>query len=141
MIYAFLGHYCITHQSAFISAQTAGALMLVFSCFAIVGFATTWGPLPWVVCAEIFAPRWKAVGMGLATGTNWIFSFLIGFFTFAITQRIGYGLGWLFSGAILAGGVFVLLAVPETAGKSLEEIDKEILDGVKAWETRKRRVE
>lgn len=111
--------------------------MVVFTCLAIVGFATTWGPLAWVVCAEIFPPRWKAFGMGAATATNWTFNFLIAFFTAGITDRIHYGLGWVFAGAILCGAVFVWFCVHETAGKSLETIDKEIEEGMKPWKSKK----
>ena len=121
------------------SPSSAGAAMVVFTCLAIVGFATTWGPLAWVVCAEIFPPRWKAAGMGTATATNWTFNFLIGCFTKAITAKIGYGLGWVFAGNIIVGAWFVWFFVHETQGKSLDEIDREILDGKPAWKSKKGR--
>lgn len=107
--------------------------MVVFTCLAIAGFATTWGPLPWVVCAEIWTPRWKGAGMGVATATNWTFNFLIGFFTSKITDEIGYGLGWVFGASILVGAFFVHFFVPETKDKSLEQIDREILEGKPVW--------
>jgi hypothetical protein len=65
------------------------------------------------------------------------FNFLIGFFTSAVTDRIHYGLGWVFAGAIICGAWFVWFFVHETAGKSLEAIDREILDGVKPWNSKK----
>lgn len=43
----------------------------------------------------------------------------------------------MFAGAIIVGVWFVLLCVHETAGKSLEQIDREILDGVKPWNSKK----
>ena len=113
--------------------------MVLFTCLAIVGFATTWGPLAWVVCAEIFPPRWKGIGMGVATATNWTFNFLIAFFTSSITAEIGYALGWVFAGSIGLGALFVWFFVHETQGKSLEEIDLEILSGGKAWKSQKGR--
>jgi SP family sugar:H+ symporter-like MFS transporter len=111
--------------------------MVLFTCLAICGFATTWGPLAWVVCAEIFPSRWKGAGMGVATATNWTFNFLIGFFTTSITAEIGYDLGWVFSGSIIVGSLFVWFCVHETQGKSLEEIDLEILSGDKPWKCQK----
>jgi SP family sugar:H+ symporter-like MFS transporter len=135
-LYAFFGHYCVS-QTGPISANSAGIAMVIFTCMAILGFATTWGPLAWVVCAEIFPPQWKATGMGAATATNWTFNFLIGFFTKKVTASIGYGLGWVFAGSILVGATFVWVFVHETQGKSLEEIDREILEGSPAWRSRK----
>ncbi|KIW05347.1 hypothetical protein, variant 2 [Verruconis gallopava] len=136
MMYAFFGQYCI-QQLCPLSPSATGTAMVAFSCLAIFGFATTWGPLTWVVCSEIFPTRWKAIGMGVATATNWAFNFLIGFFTTEITDRIHYGLGWVFAGAIICGSCFVWFCVHETAGKSLEAIDKEILDGTRPWNSRK----
>ncbi|KIW05346.1 hypothetical protein, variant 1 [Verruconis gallopava] len=135
-MYAFFGQYCI-QQLCPLSPSATGTAMVAFSCLAIFGFATTWGPLTWVVCSEIFPTRWKAIGMGVATATNWAFNFLIGFFTTEITDRIHYGLGWVFAGAIICGSCFVWFCVHETAGKSLEAIDKEILDGTRPWNSRK----
>ena len=106
--------------------------MVAFACLAIIGFATTWGPLTWVVCAEIYPLRYKASAMAMATGTNWAFNFLIGFFTPFITKAIGYSFGYVFGAATLAMVVFVFFFVPETAGKSLEDIDYMMSTGTKA---------
>lgn len=115
--------------------KMAGSVMVTFSCLAIVGFATTWGPLPWAVCAEIYPAQYRATCMALATAANWIFNFLIGFFTPFITASIGYKFGFIFAATILAGAVFVFAFVHETKDKSLEAIDQMILNGVKPWKS------
>jgi MFS transporter, SP family, sugar:H+ symporter len=107
--------------------------MVVFSCLAIIGFATTWGPLPWVVCAEIYPAQYRAICMAMATASNWTFNFLIGFFTPFIADHIGYSLGFVFAVAIMFGSLFVWGFVHETKGRSLEAIDTMILNGVEAW--------
>ena len=117
------------------SVKTAGAVMVAFSCLAIVGFATTWGPLPWAVCAEIYPAQYRATCMAIATAANWTFNFLIGFFTPFITAAIGYSYGFVFAGVILAGASFVYLCVHETKDRSLEAIDQMILNGVKPWKS------
>lgn len=117
------------------NVKMAGSVMVTFSCLAIVGFATTWGPLPWAVCAEIYPAQYRATCMALATAANWIFNFLIGFFTPFITASIGYKFGFIFAATILAGAVFVFAFVHETKDKSLEAIDQMILNGVKPWKS------
>jgi hypothetical protein len=115
------------------SVKTAGAVMVAFSCLAIVGFATTWGPLAWTVCAEIYPAQYRATCMAIATASNWTFNFLIGFFTPFITASIGYSYGFVFASVILLGSSFVYLFVHETKGRSLEAIDQIILNRVKPW--------
>ena len=105
--------------------------MVIFACLAIVGFATTWGPLPWVVCAEIYPLQYRATAMAIATASNWSWNFMIGFFTPFITKAIGYSYGYIFATCTFASALFVFFAVPETAGKSLELIDQMFLVGVK----------
>lgn len=109
--------------------------MVAFTCLAIVGFATTWGPLPWAVCAEIYPAQYRATSMAFSTASNWIFNFLIAFFTPFITKAIGFQFGYVFAAALLAGAVFVFAMVHETKDKSLEAIDQMILDGVKPWKS------
>lgn len=115
--------------------KQGGAVLVVFTCFAIVGFATTWGPLPWAVCAEIYPAQYRATSMAFSTGSNWTFNFLIAFFTPFITKAIGFKFGFVFAAALLAGAVFVFAMVHETKDKSLEAIDQMILDGVKPWKS------
>src|ERR1700761_344075 len=118
-----------------LSKSEAGGFMVVFSCFAIIGFATTWGPLPWVICAEIYPIQYRATCMALATASNWTWNFLIGFFTPFITNALGYSFGYVFAAAILAGAFFVHFFVHETSGKSLESIDRMILERVRPWKS------
>lgn len=75
--------------------------------------------------------------MGAATATNWTFNFLIAFFTTKITRAIGFKLGFVFGACIITGAWFVHFFVHETAGKSLEEIDAEILGGGRALDSKK----
>lgn len=65
LIFAFVGHfelYNIAHPSA-----SAGNVLIVFTCFFICAFATTWGPLVWAVVGELYPARYRATCMALAT--------------------------------------------------------------------------
>ncbi|CZS92153.1 hypothetical protein WAI453_000109 [Rhynchosporium graminicola] len=105
------------------SAKTAGTVMIVFACLFIVSFAATWGPLVWACIGEMFPYRYRAVGMALATSANWIFNFLLAFFTPFITNDIDFAYGYVFAGCNLAAFFLVYFFLIESSGKTLEEVD------------------
>lgn len=101
-----------------------GAGMIVVTCIFIFAFATTWGPGVFVVISETYPLRIRSKGMGIANAFNWIWGFLISFFTPLITFKIRFAYGFVFFGCVLSAGLFVFLMVPETKGLSLEDVDK-----------------
>jgi SP family sugar:H+ symporter-like MFS transporter len=106
------------------TAKTAGTVMIVFACFFIVGFATTWGPLVWACIAEMFPYRYRAVGMAFATSANWFWNFMLAFFTPFITGDIQFAYGYVFAGCNLAAFFVVFFFLVESSGKTLEEVDQ-----------------
>jgi SP family sugar:H+ symporter-like MFS transporter len=105
-------------------------VLIVFTCLFIVSFATTWGPLVWAVVAELYPARYRAPCMALATASNWLWNFLISFFTTFITNDIGYWYGLVFGGSCLFLAGFVFFFVIESKDRSLEEIDTMYVLGV-----------
>ncbi|KAF2100825.1 general substrate transporter [Rhizodiscina lignyota] len=129
LIFASVGHFALD-QSFPQNTPQAGAAMIVFACLFIAGFAMTWGPLVWTVVGEIYPTRYRAKCMGLATASNWIWNFLISFFTPYITTAIDYRYGYVFASMCFAGAVFVYFFVCESQGRTLEEIDTMYIMGV-----------
>ncbi|KAK6409247.1 hexose transporter hxt5, partial [Oleoguttula sp. CCFEE 5521] len=125
LIYSLVGSLALGDGN-----KAAGTVLIVFSCLFIVAFATTWGPLVWSVVAELFPARYRAPGMALATASNWLFNFLISFFTQFITRDIGYWYGMVFGGSCLFLAGFVFFFVIESKDRSLEEIDTMYVLGV-----------
>ncbi|KKY15902.1 putative hexose transporter hxt13 [Phaeomoniella chlamydospora] len=121
-IYAFVGHYQLDHADP-TSTPQAGNIMIVFTCLFICAFATTWGPLVWAIVGELYPARYRAVSMALATASNWLFNFLISFFSTMITSEIDYLYGLVFGGCCFALFFIVYFFVIETKDRSLEEID------------------
>ncbi|KAL1631845.1 hexose transporter hxt5 [Neofusicoccum ribis] len=121
-IYAFVGHYKLPNGDGTNNAQ-AGQVMIVFTCLFIVAFAITWGPLVWAVVAELYPARYRATCMALATASNWLFNFLISFFSTFITNDIDYFYGLVFGGSCFALFWIIYFFMIETKGRSLEEID------------------
>ncbi|TDZ54572.1 Hexose transporter 2 [Colletotrichum trifolii] len=121
-VYAFVGHFALDRANPS-NSPTAGAVLVAFSCLFIAGFATTWGPLVWAVVAELYPARYRAPAMALATASNWLWNFLMSFFTRYITDAIDYLYGLVFAGCCAALAVIVFFFVIESKDRTLEEID------------------
>ncbi len=101
-----------------------GASVLVLTLCAIACYAMTLAPLTWVLIAEIFPNRLRSLGVSAAVSALWISSFALTYSFPFINRAIGSAGGFFLYGAIcLAGAVFVFFFVPETKGRTLEEIE------------------
>ncbi|KAF2156565.1 general substrate transporter [Myriangium duriaei CBS 260.36] len=122
MIYSLVGHFMLNNEDPQ-STPVAGNILIVFSCLFIVAFATTWGPLVWAIVAELYPARYRAQCMALATASNWLWNFLISFFTTVIVEAIHWLYGLVFAGSSLALFFIVYFFLIESKDRSLEEID------------------
>ncbi|QRV98979.1 Sugar (and other) transporter [Ceratobasidium sp. AG-Ba] len=117
--------------------QGIGKLMIVSACLFILGYASTWAPGVWILIGETFPTRTRAKQGALATASNWVWNFLIAFFTPLITRRIAYRYGFIFASCNLLGAVVVYLFLYESSGLSLEAVDVMYNDvNVKPWTSR-----
>jgi len=106
----------------------------------IAGFALSWGPVVWVLLAEIFPNSIKGKAMSLAVAAQWISNFLVTQ-TFkvldgstALNTMFNHGLAYfLYGGASILAALFVIRYVPETKGHSLEAIQLLWQGGRAAW--------
>ena len=121
--------------NAGISSKGAGNCMIVFACFYIFCFATTWAPVAYVIISESYPLRIKAKAMSIACAANWIWGFLIGFFTPFITSDIHFYYGYVFMGCMVFAFFYVYFFVPETKGLTLEEVDEMYAEGVLPWKS------
>lgn len=89
----------------------------------ITGFALGWGPTPWLVMSEIFPTRVRGLGSALCVLTNWTCAFIVTkTFQTLMDAITSAGTFWMFSGLCALNVIFTALFVPETKGKTLEEI-------------------
>jgi len=94
----------------------------------IAFFSLGWGPLPWLITAEVLPVRAKGLGGGIATAFNWFFAFLTTKEFEDLELALDkFGTFWLFAGISFVGVIFVFFFLPETKGKSLEAIEAELL--------------
>jgi sugar porter (SP) family MFS transporter len=117
VIYIFLG------ASYFF--EWKGLVVLVLVMTAIAAYAMTLAPITWVVLSEIFPNRLRGAAMAVATTALWIACFILTY-TFPILNNLlnASGTFWLYAFICLAGFLFILKKLPETKGKTLEEIEK-----------------
>ncbi|XP_069974092.1 solute carrier family 2, facilitated glucose transporter member 8-like [Penaeus vannamei] len=89
----------------------------------IAAFSFGFGPIPWLMMSELFPANIRESASGLSTMTNWAMSFIVTYFFESIRDAIHeYGVYWLFGGICAVSLVFCVLVVPETKGKTLQEI-------------------
>ncbi|KAF3047679.1 hypothetical protein E8E12_011341 [Didymella heteroderae] len=110
------------------SYATEGWVAVTFLFFYMFSFGATWGPVPWAMPSEIFPSSLRAKGVALSTCSNWFNNFIIGLITPPLVQNTGYGAYTFFAVFCLLAFVFTFFFIPETAGKSLEEMDRVFQD-------------
>ncbi|CAH0584046.1 unnamed protein product [Chrysodeixis includens] len=119
-VYFFLQQ---THGADADIVQNISWLPLVSLSFFIIAFSLGFGPIPWMMAGELCRIDIKAF-VGSTAGTlNWLLSFTVTSTFNSLNTAIGAGqVFWLFAGIMLVGFVFIFFIVPETKGKSVEEI-------------------
>ncbi len=117
------------------TSKSVGNGMIFLACLFIFCFASTWAPVCFVVISEIYPIRIKSKAMALAMASNWMWGFLISFFTPFITSAIGFAYGYVFTGCLVFAAFFCYFIVPETRGLSLEQVDDLYAADVKPWKS------
>lgn len=123
---ALAGIYTLLGLSYFF--HFTGFVMIIWVVLAIGFYAMSLGPVTWVLLSEIFPNRVRGVAMAVCTAALWVASFLLTY-TFPFLNS-GLGTGgtfMLYAGICLAGSLFVWRRIPETKGKSLEELENELV--------------
>ncbi|KAI0602934.1 general substrate transporter [Biscogniauxia sp. FL1348] len=103
------------------SAAAKGAAVGLFTYIA--SFGATWLPLPWLYPAEINPIKTRAKANAVSTCTNWLFNFLIVMVTPIMIANIGWGTYLFFAVVNACFLPIIYFFYPETARRSLEEID------------------
>ncbi|KAJ5097584.1 Major facilitator superfamily domain general substrate transporter, partial [Penicillium angulare] len=134
IVFASVGHFSLDVKTP-ANTPGAGKAMVVFACLFITGFAMTWGPMVWAIVAELYPSRYRARAMALATASNWLWNFLIGFFTPFITGDIDFAYGYVFAGCLFFAVLVVYFFVIEGKDKTLEEMDMMYVMRVPPWKS------
>jgi SP family sugar porter-like MFS transporter len=117
-IYAVLGTMYFFHIQ--------GLPLLIMVITAIACYSMSLAPVTWVILSEIFPNRFRGTAMAIATFSLWAACFILTY-TFPILNQLlkASGTFWLYGIICLLGFLFIFRKLPETKGKSLEEIEHE----------------
>jgi SP family xylose:H+ symportor-like MFS transporter len=113
------------------NAHAVGTWALVTVVVYIAGFSLSWGPVTWVLLAEIFPNSIKGKAMAIAVAAQWIanlfvsWSFKVLDGNSALNAAFNHGFAyWIYAAVSLVAALFVWRFVPETKGRSLEAIQE-----------------
>lgn len=99
------------------------ALCVVAVCADVSFFSIGLGPITWVYSSEIFPMRLRAQGSSLAVSVNRLVSGVVAMTFLTISRKISFGgVFFVLGGIMVVATIFFYLLLPETKGKSLEEI-------------------
>lgn len=105
--------------------STSPILIVVFLSIYVAFYSFTWAPLTWVIVGEIFPLAIRGLASGAASSLNWVGSFLVGLLFPIMTAYFSQQLVFAIFGIIcLVGVLFVKICLPESKGRTLEEIEK-----------------
>lgn len=107
--------------------QGLPVLLLVLA--AIGCYAMSLAPVTWVVISEIFPNRIRGAAISVAVTALWIACFILTYTFPILNTKLGSaGTFWLYAVICVAGFIYIFAKLPETKGKSLEQIEKELVD-------------
>jgi MFS transporter, SP family, sugar:H+ symporter len=136
MVFASVGHFALDRNDP-TNTPSAGIAMVCFACFFILGYASTWAPMVWTIIAELYPSEYRARAMSLAVAANWLWNFLLAFFTPFITGAIDFRFGYVFAACLFVSAIMVYFTVIEGKDRTLEQLDTMYVRKVKPWESSK----
>lgn len=129
---AALGAFFYIQDTDEETAKTIGWLPLTSLCIYIFAFSVGFAPVPWILASEVYSKEMSPIASPLSGAFSWGLAFVLTVTFNSVSEAIGIGQTfWIFAGFSALGGIFVLLMVPETKGKSMSEIQR-MLSGEKA---------
>ena len=109
--------------------EVNGIFMVILVVAAIACYAMTLGPVTWVLLSEIFPNKVRGVAMATGTFALWMASFILTYTFPLLNKALGTaGTFWIYTAICSIGFFFFLFRMPETKGKSLEQLEKEMID-------------
>jgi MFS family permease len=106
-----------------------GLPMLLLVLAAIACYGTSLAPITWVVISEIFPNRVRSAAMAIAVSALWLACFVLTYTFPILNGKLGAaGTFWLYCVVCVAGFLLIYFRLPETKGKTLEEIETELVD-------------
>lgn len=115
-------------EGYFFHIDKLGIFIVLLTLSSVAVYSLTLAPIVWVILSEIFPNRIRGAAMSITAVALWIGNFSLTFTFPSIKEHIGWTLNfWLYAVICIIGFIVILLRLPETKGKSLEQIEKELI--------------
>jgi SP family arabinose:H+ symporter-like MFS transporter len=118
--------------------ELSATLLLIFICTFVASHAIGQGAVIWVFLSEIYPNRVRAYGQSWGTSTHWVFAAIITLVTpFFIDDKEGimrdnlWNIYYFFAGMMVLQLIWAIIYMPETKGRTLEELEKDLVDHAK----------
>ena len=120
--------FCLGYLTYAYSIATPSAIGVLIAIIGFIGFfALSFSPLMFVVTAEMYPSRIRGTAMALSTGISWACAFIVVQFYPWMEATMGANVAFgIFAALILAACLFIAFCIPETKGKTLDEIQNEL---------------
>ncbi|KAJ5798470.1 uncharacterized protein N7503_007766 [Penicillium pulvis] len=112
------------YQGKWLENRAAGWTAIVFVWIFVINFAYSWGPVAWIVTSEVFPLSMRAKGVSIGGSSNWLNNFAVATATSPFVKASTYGTFIFFGCVTVVGILYVIFFVPETRGRTLEEMDE-----------------
>ncbi|KAJ6104698.1 hypothetical protein N7523_011018 [Penicillium sp. IBT 18751x] len=124
----------LTQKTNFHFAQaSASHAAIAFVYIYVFWFALTWGCVAWVYPTEVFAMNMRGKGTSITSATNWFVNFWFALYIPTAMAKISWELYMIFMAICVIIAITVYLFYPESAGKTLEEMDFLFSQGRSPW--------
>ncbi|KAI5460216.1 general substrate transporter [Mariannaea sp. PMI_226] len=120
---AIVGGIVGGYGSSLVSHKSAGWAGIAFIYIYDINFSYSFAPIGWVLPSEIFNLGNRSKAMALTTSSTWMCNFIIGLVTPDMLETLQWGTYIFFAAFCLLALVFTYFFVPETRGKTLEDMD------------------
>ena len=123
-------------------SEVASKVLIAFVCFYIFFFASSWGPVAWVVTGELYPLKTRAKCLSITTATNWLFNWAIAYSTpYMVDDGPGNAnlkakVFFVWGGFCFLACFFVWFMIYETKGLTLEQVDELYSKTAKAWKSK-----
>jgi len=109
--------------------HVTGLIPVVLVVAAIACYCCTLAPITWVILSEIFPNRIRGGAMSVSVVALWLGNFLLSQTFPVMYEKLGLAhCFWVYAGICLVGFIFIYFKLPETKGKTLEQIERELVD-------------
>ncbi|KAK9321892.1 general substrate transporter [Lipomyces orientalis] len=133
--------YIVAIVGTAVDSVVASKVLIAFVCCYIAFFASSWGPVAWVVVGESFSLRTRAKSVAICAASNWLWNFGIGFATPYMVDsgpgnaNLGAKVFFIWGTCCFASIFFVYFLIYETKGLTLEQVDELYEKVPKAWQS------